>query len=192
MALPSASPGARLVSLLLNVLLVGAVGWASLVAYATFKNEGHFDAALLRPAELQRVIFGGESGPLAQLSLEDVTNGLYPTAHGRQVFYVRGQVTNRGKTALGPAQVKVEVLDGDKPLATSQSWAGKAPTPEKLFNLTDAAGLAELQAQQKTDAEAVPPGASRPFVVVLLDYPDNLASRTLRVTVELPPQVASK
>jgi hypothetical protein len=189
---PQAPLGARVMSMVFNLLLVGVVGWGSLVGYATYRNDGHFDPSLLRPAELGRVILGAHSGPLTQLALEDVTNGLYPTAKGRQLFYVRGQVTNRGKAAIGPAQVKVEVVEGDKALASGRGWAGKAPTPERLYNLADGPGLVEFQAQQKADAEPVPPGGSRPFVVVLLDYPDDLAARTLRVSVELAPQVASK
>jgi hypothetical protein len=138
------------------------------------------------------VILGSGTVSGTPLVVEDVTNGLYPTAHGRQVFYVRGQVSNHSKADTAPAEVKVEVVEGAKVLATGTGWAGASTTPESLYNLTDPRSLEALVKAQHQEAKAVRGGASVPFVVVLCDYPDDLAAHALRLTVTAPPEVAEK
>ena len=135
---------------------------------------------------------GGPGDPGANLIVEDVTNGLYPTVQSKQVFYVRGQVASRAKAEVGPAAIKVEVVEGSKVLASGTGWAGTQATPEKLYNLTDAASLTDLVKTERTEARAIPPGGTQPFVVVLMDFPDDLASHTLRVTAGVGTEVAQK
>ncbi len=180
---PPKFPAAKVLSVGLNVLVVAVVAWGSLLGYATWRNDGHFEASMLGPSVLAKAVVG-QAGMSTPLRLEDVTNGLYPTQAGRSVFYVRGQVVNRGKAELGPAQVKVEVLEGSKVVAEARGWAGLSLTPEQLYALGDAASVKALQATQKDGAVVIPPGQRRPFVVVMSDFPEDLATKGLRVGVE--------
>ena len=176
--------GQRVMGAVLNVLFVLAVGWGSLLAYASARADWHFDPALLRPAELGRAVFGSR-GAAAQLALEDVSSGSYERADGRSAFYVRGELVNRGKAPLGPARAKVDLLEGDRVLASTEAWAGQAVTPEQVYDLGNAKQLEALQAQARSAARPLAPGEARPFVAVMLDVPESSASRSVRIVPDL-------
>jgi predicted Zn finger-like uncharacterized protein len=179
--------GQRVLGAVLNGLFVMAVAWGSLLAYATSRADWRFDSALLRPTELGRAIFGAKTAA-AQLVLEDVASGKYEMKGGRQAFFIRGQVVNRGKSALGPARAHIELVEGERVLAQTDAWAGTPFSPEQVYNLADVAQLHALEQQQQAQAAALPAGEGRPFLALLLDPPGDLARASLRVTSDLGPR----
>ena len=112
----------------------------------------------------------------------DVSNGVYQTAEGRPVFFVRGEVENRGTSPLR-AEVKVEIFAGNERLRTGTGLAGSGVTPEDLYALeTEAAALA---LRQRLDAGArgkLAPGGRAPFMVAFVDHPPDLEQLRFQVT----------
>ena len=181
---PKKPLGQRVLGVVLNALFVLAVGWGSLLGYATAKADWHFDPALLRPAELGKVVFGGKTAA-SQLALEDVSSGQYELAGGKTAFFVRGELTNHGKDQVPAAKAHVELLEGEQVIAKADAWAGKPLTPEQVYNLGDANQLKALQAQQQADAQPLAPGDSKPFLAVMLDVPAEKAGRAVRIVPDL-------
>lgn len=174
---PAASGGMRslVVNLAVGILLLATLA-AVLVASVT---EGNLSAQSLREGWISR-------GPLVTV---DVSNGVYQTAEGRPVFFVRGEVENRGSTPLR-AEVKVEIFAGDERLRSGTGLAGSGVTPEDLHALeTEAAALA---LRQRLDAEAreLAPGARAPFVVAFVDHPPDLEQLRFQVTAGPAPAAA--
>jgi predicted Zn finger-like uncharacterized protein len=113
----------------------------------------------------------------------DVSNGLYETRAGRPIFFVRGEVSNRGHRT---ARVKVhtDILDGVQVLQSAEALAGATPTPEDLFGLSNPQDAVALGSRVDEGAVAVGPGKRAPFLVTFFDYPPDLAGLRLRVTVQ--------
>ncbi|HLT29325.1 MAG TPA: zinc-ribbon domain-containing protein [Myxococcaceae bacterium] len=152
--------GARgiVVNVLLGLLLVTTMG-AVLLAVA---NEGNLS--------LENWRAGLPTGPLAA---KDVSNGLYATGSGEMVFFVRGEVENGGAASM-PAEVRVEIYDGDTLLRRAVALVGAAATPEDLHGLATEADVQALRARLDRDARALAPGERAPFLVAFLDYPPAL------------------
>jgi predicted Zn finger-like uncharacterized protein len=126
-----------------------------------------------------------------------VVNGVYQTASGKQVFYVRGRVENRGPDARGPIRVVAEVLHDGAPESRAEAVAGAEPTPEDVYSLKSAADAEKLT--RTLDAAAAskkaPPGGSLPFFAVIAEPPPDLRNRTVRVrfeTVDSPAQAKAR
>src|SRR5690606_10875187 len=111
--------------------------------------------------------------PVGPLVARDVSNGLYTTRTGEAVFFVRGEVENTGTAPL-PAEVRVEIYDGDTLLRSAVARVGAGATPEDLHDLTTEEDVRALRERLDHDAEALAPGALAPFVVAFLDYPPAL------------------
>ncbi len=122
------------------------------------------------------------SGPRALLPT-DVTNGLYETKAGRAIFYVRGQVENRGKGPT-PVRVRVEILDGEQLVRSGVALAGVSASPEELHNLSGADDVEALRKRLDDAADAVEPGEKKPFLVLFYEYPADLPDYRLRVVAE--------
>ena len=111
----------------------------------------------------------------------DVSNGLYDTKVGRPVFYVRGEVKNRGAKA-GRVRVKAEILDGEDLVRASEALAGATPTPEDLYAVTSPEDVDKLRTRLNPTAAQVPPGEQASFLVVFYEYPPDLKDFRVRVT----------
>lgn len=153
--------GARgiVVNVLLGLLLVAAMG-AVLLALT---NEGNLSLASWQSGLLPK-------GPLAAT---DVSNGLYATGAGEMVFFVRGEVENGGTRPM-PAEVRVEIYDGDTLLRSAVALAGATATPEDLYGLTTEADVQALRARLNGEVRELGPGEKAPFLVAFLDYPPAL------------------
>lgn len=143
-----------------------------------YLNEGKFDLRSLSTERLQQIIF-----PPRAVVAVDVSNGLYETQHGRPVFYVRGEVENRG-SRTGKVRVRAEILDGQQLVRASEAYAGAVPSPEELFNISTAADVDALTQKLDRAAPAIGQAARAPFVLVFFDYPPDLSPYRLRVTVQ--------
>ncbi len=182
MADPSAAGSARRVAGMVVNLAVASALLVALVSVGTiFLNEGRLDPSSLSLEPLKALF-----QPPAELRAVDVSNGLYDTKSGRQLFYVRGEVENRSRT---PAHivVKVSIVDGALTVGTAKAPLGFSPTPEDLYAVSSPQDLAALGAKATPAAEPLAPGARQPFLLAFYDYPPDLSEYQLEVTVERAP-----
>jgi predicted Zn finger-like uncharacterized protein len=113
-----------------------------------------------------------------------IRTGLYATAAGRDVLYVRGRVENRSGEKVGPVQVVIEVLDGERAVARQEVAAGALPSPEEVYAIKNA-NDAEALARKLRDAargKSVPPNGEMPFFGVFYDVPPHPESHRLKIS----------
>jgi predicted Zn finger-like uncharacterized protein len=159
----------NVLSLALLLVVIGAVA-------AVVVNDGKID---LNQSYLKvKAMF---SAP-RELVAFDISNGLYDTRAGRPVFYVRGEIKNRGKKS-GRVKVKAEILDGEDLIRAAEGYAGATPSPEELYGVATADDLASLSARLAPAAQQLAPGAEAPFLVAFYEYPPDLKDFRVRVTV---------
>lgn len=115
-----------------------------------------------------------------------VVSGLYDTASGKPVFFVRGRVENRGKKVRGPVRVTAELIAEGVAEAHAESIAGAEPSPEDVWSLRSTAEADKLKrALETAQAERkLPPGSSLPFFAVISDPPADPQHYRLHVKVE--------
>jgi hypothetical protein len=153
-------------------LVVGAVLVVGLVALGSaWLNEGRMDP---------REMLSPSHRPLVA---KELSNGLYATQDGHNLFYVRGEVENRG---TAPIRVKAQVAihDGDQRVKSAEGLAGAVPTPEELYSLQKPTDADALRTRLDAAAKEVAPGARAPFVVLFYEYPSDLKGFRLEVTLE--------
>jgi predicted Zn finger-like uncharacterized protein len=139
-------------------------------------NEGKVDASLSW-SKLKGVF----SKP-RELVAFDISNGLYETRAGRSVFYVRGEVKNRGPRA-GRVRVKAEILDGEELVRAAEGFAGATPSPEDLYSVATAEDLVRLSTRLLPSAATLESGSQSSFLVAFYEYPPDLKDFRVRVTV---------
>ena len=166
-------------SLVVN-LAVGILLLATLAAVlVAFVSEGDLSLQSLRGGWIAR-------GPLVPV---DVSNGLYDTAGGRPVFFVRGEVENRGNGPLR-AEVKVEIFAGTERLRTGTGLAGSSVTPEELHALDTEAAAQDLRQRLDAAARELAPGERAPFVVAFVDHPPHLEQLRFQISAHPAPAPA--
>lgn len=136
-----------------------------------------------RTAALRSAV--GLPAAVPAFTARDLSTGLYDTARGKPVLFVRGRVTARA--AAGPVRIRVELIDGTREVARAEGLAGAVATPEELWG-SDPARERELRAA--VDARAAPrigAGESLPFLVVFWDYPADLRGLDVKVVAEPAP-----
>jgi predicted Zn finger-like uncharacterized protein len=133
----------------------------------------------------------GSAGWLGYTARSDVVatrvvSGLYDTASGKPVFYVRGRVENHGRKAHGPVRVVAELVAGGETEGKAEAIAGAEPSPEDVYALRSAADADRLQRTLlSADAERrLAPGASLPFFAVIADPPADLQRHRLHLRLE--------
>ncbi|HEX9573919.1 MAG TPA: zinc-ribbon domain-containing protein [Myxococcales bacterium] len=133
----------------------------------------------------------GSAGWLGYTARSDVVatrivSGLYDTASGKPVFYVRGRVENRGRKPHGPVRVVAELVAGGETEGKAEAIAGAEPSPEDVYALRSAADADRLQRTLLgADAERrLAPGASLPFFAVIADPPTDLQRHRLHLRLE--------
>src|SRR5712692_3843905 len=133
----------------------------------------------------------GSAGWLGYTARSDVVatrivSGLYDTASGKPVFYVRGRVENRGRKPHGPVRVVAELVAGGETEGKAEAIAGAEPSPEDVYALRSAADADRLQRTLLgADAERrLAPGASLPFFAVIADPPADLQRHRLHLRLE--------
>ncbi len=169
---PKRSVVAMVWNVLSGVVLLGLLA----VLITVVLNEGKVDAALSWSK-----LKGLFSKP-RELVAFDISNGLYDTRVGRPVFYVRGEVKNRGARA-GRVKVKAEILDGEDLVRSAEGWVGATPSPEDLYAVATADDLAKLSIRLVPNAAKLEPGSEGPFLVAFYEYPPDLKDFRVRVTV---------
>lgn len=129
-----------------------------------------------------------------------VVSGLYDTASGKPVFFVRGRIENHGKRVRGPVRVTAELISDGAAEAKGEALAGAEPNAEDVYSLRSADDAEKLT--RSLDAAKVKrklqPGESVPFFAVIADPPADLVRHRLHLKVESvdawnppsPPQAA--
>ena len=139
--------------------------------------------AALNAGGLQRLLGLGGS----ELVVVAEASGLYDTAAGKPVFFVRGRVENRGKRVNGPVRVVAVLLGDSGPAARAESVAGVTPTPEEIYGLrtsADADRLVKALAERGNGTRRLAPGATLPFFALFLDPPGDLHGHQVQVRLE--------
>ncbi|QRN99673.1 zinc-ribbon domain-containing protein [Archangium violaceum] len=179
---PSERQGPRLVQRLAAVaaqLVVAAVLVVGLVAVGSaWLNDGRVELSALSPSRMREMV-----SPTLPLVPKDLSNGLYETRDGHTLFFVRGEVENRG-TAPVRVKARVALYEGDQRVKSAEGLVGAVPTPEELYSLVSASEADALRSRLDGAAKEVAPGARAPFVVFFYEYPADLAGFRLDVTFE--------
>jgi predicted Zn finger-like uncharacterized protein len=168
---PAPSPGRELVASALTGLVLAALVLAVLLV-----------ASLYQGAAPSWLSLGAPSDVVATR----IRSGLYETATGKPVFFVRGRVENRGKTVRGPVRVVAELVGRSGADARAEAVAGVEPSAEDVYALRsggDADKLARALAGSDGDRR-IQPGSSLPFFAIIADPPSDLARHKLVVRVE--------
>jgi hypothetical protein len=166
-----ASLAAQFVVALVIVFVLVALG-------STWLAGGRLDLAALSPDRIRTVM-----APPKSLVTREMSNGLYETSQGRPVFFVRGEVENRGDTA-SRVKVQVGLFDGEERVKSAEGYAGAVPTPEELYLLQGQEQASALRTRLDAAAAEVAPGARVPFIVIFPEYPEDIGDFRLEVTLE--------
>ena len=125
-------------------------------------------------------------GSSSDLVATKIVSGLYDTASGKPVFFVRGRVENRGKQVRGPVRVTAELVADGSTEAHADSLAGVEPTAEDVYSVrsaNDAEKLTRALESAKVRRK-VQPGESIPFFAIIADPPADLAAHRLQLKLE--------
>jgi hypothetical protein len=126
------------------------------------------------------------SGPAAAV---DVSSRPYETASGKSVVVVRGRV--KAAQPLARAEVRVELLDGGRPVATGRALAGAIPTAEEVHGIGSAADAEQLaDAIASRAPSGIAAGEVLPFTAVVADPPAGLDALEVRVSLRVEPAKA--
>jgi predicted Zn finger-like uncharacterized protein len=176
--------GGAFVSTALTALLGSAL--ALVVLFAMAFSEGIGDSVR------------GALGAGEDLVATRVVSGLYDTAAGQPIFFVRGRVENRTKKARGPVRVVAELVSDSGPEGRGETLAGLEPSAEDVYSLrtpAEADKLAHALAQNVGNRK-IPPGGSLPFFALIREPPRDPQSQRLHVRLESvdawTPQVQAK
>ena len=168
---PAPSPRRELVASALTGLVLAAVVLAVLLVASLSEGAAPSWLSLGAPSEVVATT---------------IRSGLYDTATGKPVFFVRGRVENRGKTARGPVRVVAELVGRSGADARAEAIAGVEPSAEDVYALRSG-GDAEKLARALSGSEGdrrIQPGSSLPFFAIIADPPADLARHKLVVRVE--------
>jgi len=187
---PGANPkgvtAKKVSGLIANLAIAAGLVVVVATAFSIYRSEGKLEVSSLSPDRV-KAMFSSSSA----LVPVDISNGMYDTQQGHPIFYVRGEVENRG-VRTGKARVRAEIMDGSHMERDAAGSAGVTPSPEELYALTSAAEVEALMAQKDKAAVDVKPGTRAPFLLIFYEYPPDLASMRLRVSVTDEPASASR
>ena len=161
------------------VLVIGLLALGS-----AWLNDGRVELSSLSPSKMREMV-----SPTLPLMGKDLSNGLYETFDGHTLFFVRGEVENRG-TAPVRVKASVALFEGEQRVKAAEGLVGAVPTPEEFFTLKNAAAADALRTRLDAAAKEVAPGERVPFVVFFYDHPSDMGSFRLEVTFESQARVA--
>lgn len=157
--------------------LTGLVGAALALALAV-------GPTLLSDTSGLRFMLGLGGGDLVVIT---TASGLYDTASGKPVYFVRGRVENRGKRVSGPVRVVAQLVGDSGGAAQGQTIAGIEPTAEDVYALRSSAEADKLMkalALKISGERRLPPGGSLPFFALFADPPPEVQRQRLLVGLE--------
>ncbi|MEW5738381.1 MAG: zinc-ribbon domain-containing protein [Myxococcota bacterium] len=175
---PAEAPRRRrtVLGIFVNVVIAAVLVMALVVVGSAYLNEGKVTADTLSWEHLKSAL-----APSTDFVTGDISNGLYDTKAGKPLFFVRGEVTNRGAAAVR-LMVRAELLEGDTLVRDAESAAGVPASPEELYLVATAEDLEALNARVAQRSPVVEPGATVPFLVTFFEYPPDLKGFRVRVS----------
>jgi hypothetical protein len=163
-----------------NAIVAMVLAAAAYVLGLALLNEGRFS-------------FDDESAePKNQnYPVSDISNGLYSTATGRPVFFVRGVVEN---ATSEPARllVRAEIVEGRSVVRSSELPLGRPATPEEIFALDGQENGEQLFSRLLTERPELAPHSSADFLIVFFEYPPELEGFRVRVSAKPAEHVSAK
>ncbi|MCY1020663.1 zinc-ribbon domain-containing protein [Pyxidicoccus sp. MSG2] len=187
--IPQSRPPSRArkaTALVANLVVAAVLVVAFAAVGGVYLREGRVDLSVLSPDRLRTLVVPAPR-PLVAL---DVTNALYETRSGRPLFFVRGEAENRTGAATR-VRVRAALYDGNQRVRSAEALAGAVPTPEELHAVGNSEAATALSQRMDAAATPVAPGAKVPFLVMFQEYPTDLGSFRLEVTLEpVPPATA--
>jgi predicted Zn finger-like uncharacterized protein len=173
--------GSRIRSVAINAISLLALLVVAAGILAAWRGLRPGAAGALQP----HALFGAIGGPPPPFSAAQVRSGLFDRADAPPVLFVSGKAVSHAATAVAGLRVKVELLRKGAVVARGEGRAGAVPNPEQLYGTRDAAGVAALLDGLAAGAPAsVKPGDAVPFLVAISDYPADVSSVGMHVTVE--------
>lgn len=168
----------RLTAFVWNGALLVVLVFAAFAVAGAYLNRGRLELSFFAPERAKALL-----APPKELMVLEVSNGTYETQARKKLFFVRGSVKNRKGGKPRRALVRAEILDGDQTVQQAQVYAGRTPTPEELYLCTSLDDVEALFEQANRGAEELAPGAKASFLVAFMDYPPDLESYRIRVTL---------
>ena len=163
---------ARLAQAMFGVFLALLI----LASVGAYLNDGHLELSSFSWHGFRGLFHSG-----GEVMAVDVSSGLYDTRAGKQVFYVRGAVQNRGSEARR-VKVRAEIFDGPQLIRAVEAMAGANYTPEDLYRIEAATDADALNLPAGGAKGQVGPGERVPFFLTFYEYPPDLWAYRLRIT----------
>ncbi|MBI3183634.1 MAG: zinc-ribbon domain-containing protein [Myxococcales bacterium] len=161
-------------TVLVNVALALLVLPVLAVVAAVYLNEGQLDFSVPRI----RAMFV----PREELIAVDISNGLYDAQVGKPLFFVRGLVENRTEKP-GQARVRAEILEDGQLVSAAEAFAGASTSPEDLFQISSGSDVEGMNRRIDFSTVVIAPHGRKPFLIAFHEYPPNLQSFWVKVTV---------
>jgi predicted Zn finger-like uncharacterized protein len=180
---PRRSAGRRVLLVLLVALLVIAGGIGALLIWAP----------QYLPAPLSGLRAQAPKQPLdpgvRQLSFKGVTGAFVNGANGRQLFVIRGVVSNDYAAPRSFILVRGTILnDKGEMVRKQEAYAGNTFTDEELRTVSPTdLSMAMKNRSGKDNANVnIPPSGTEPFMIVFEDLPENLSEFTVEAVSSDP------
>jgi hypothetical protein len=122
----------------------------------------------------------GKPGP--QFDIRNLIGYYEPNTRAGNLFVIKGQVANMGRTRKSGIRVRAALLDSkDQPLAEKTSYAGTILSGETLRTATGEKIEESLSNRfgEKLVNMDVAPGKSVPFMVVFINAPEGISAYRL-------------
>jgi hypothetical protein len=174
----AASPRLRPSLIALVLLFVALAGGG---AYLGFTKSGQdLLRGLVPRMESLWLPSTGKPGP--QFDIRNLIGYYEPNTRAGNLFVIKGQVANMGRTRKSGIRVRAALLDSkDQPLAEKTSYAGTILSGETLRTATGEKIEESLSNRfgEKLVNMDVAPGKSVPFMVVFINAPEGISAYRL-------------
>jgi len=180
---PRRSVGRRILVTLLVALLVIAGGVGALLIWAPQYLPGSLSGLTSRAPEPP--IDPG----VRQLSFKGVTGSFVDASNGRQLFVIRGLVSNDYAAARRFILVRGTILnDKGEMVRKQEAYAGNTFTDEALRSVSPAdLSMAMKDRPGKDNANVnIPPSGTVPFMIIFENLPENLSEFTVEAVSSEP------
>jgi predicted Zn finger-like uncharacterized protein len=177
------STGRRLLVAFLVALVIIAVGIGALLIWAPQYLPGSLSRFTSQAPE--KALDTG----VRQLTFKGVTGAFVDISNGRQLFVIRGLVSNDYATARSFILVRGSILnDKGETVRKQEAYAGNVFTDEALRSISpDDLTMAMKNRSGKDNADVnIPPAGTVPFMIAFENLPENLSEFTVEAVSSEP------
>ncbi len=116
------------------------------------------------------------------LQVLDMASTSYKNKEGSRLVVLWGKIHNDGTTSKDNVTVRGQLLRNNKPVSSLSVPVGVVFSPEDVFSMLDDIAVRQAYAKKyKPKLSTVSPDKEVPFMVVMVDHPDNLVGLKVRV-----------